>query len=99
MVGYHTHHHFVIIYFLSNLKIIIYYYYETRNLSIGRSKKKKMKYKNLTYKMMKYLAKYLDKEPDKWGYTKNTPEFIELVNKEDGTVRRLNKHECGITRV
>ena len=49
--------------------------------------------------MMKYLAKYLDKEPDKWGYTKNTPEFIELVNKEDGTVRRLNKHECGITRV
>ena len=47
--------------------------------------------------MKKYIAKHMKDDPEKWGYTKNTPEFIEFINKETKEVRRLNKDECRIT--
>lgn len=58
-----------------------------------------MKYKNLTYAMMKKLTKIkVIQNPDDWGYTKNTPTFIELVNRSDTKNKIIiNKQEKGIT--
>ena len=56
-----------------------------------------MKYKNFTYKMrveLKKRVKGLDL--DKYGYSKNTPEFIELIDRGTGERKVINKNDYSI---
>ena len=56
-----------------------------------------MKYKNFTYKMVKELSKKLkDINLDDWGYSKNTPTFIEIINRSTGEKKVVDKNELGI---
>lgn len=56
-----------------------------------------MKFKNFTYKMIKELSKKVEElKLDDWGYSKNTPEFIELINRHTGERKVINKNEHGI---
>jgi len=51
-----------------------------------------MKFKNFTYKMKKELSKKLkDINLDDYGYSKNTPEFIELINRQTGERKVIYK--------
>ena len=57
-----------------------------------------MKIKNFTYNMTKELTKKLkDINLEEWGYSKNTPEFIEIINRNSGEKRKVNKNEYGIS--
>ena len=57
-----------------------------------------MKFKNFTYNMTKELTKKLkDVNLEEWGYSKNTPEFIEIINRNSGEKRKVNKNEYGIS--
>ncbi len=57
-----------------------------------------MKFKNFTYKMTKELSKRLkDVNLSEWGYSKNTPEFIELINRSTGERMKVNKNEYRIS--
>ena len=57
-----------------------------------------MKFKNFTYNMTKELTKKLkDINLEEWGYSKNTPEFIEIINRNSGEKRKVNKNEYGIS--
>jgi len=56
-----------------------------------------MKYKNLTVTMSKRLTKLkLIDDYNKWGYSKNTPVFIELINKETKEKMIINKEDYNI---
>ena len=48
--------------------------------------------------MTKELSKKLkDVNLSEWGYSKNTPEFIELINRSTGERMKINKNEYGIS--
>ena len=59
-----------------------------------------MSYKKLTRTMRKEISRNKKLKDlinfDEWGYRKNTPEFIELVNKNTDERLVLNKDEYGI---
>lgn len=56
-----------------------------------------MKFKNFTYKMNKELSKKVkDININEWGYSKNTSEFIEIINRSTGEKRKIDKNEYGI---
>ena len=56
-----------------------------------------MKYKNFTYKMKVELKKKVkDLNLDKYGYSKNTPEFIELIDRDTGERKVINKNDYSI---
>ena len=56
-----------------------------------------MKYKNFTYKMRVELKKKVkDLDLDKYGYSKNTPEFIELIDRDTGERKVINKNDYSI---
>ena len=58
-----------------------------------------MKYKNFTYKMKVELKKKVkDLDLDKYGYSKNTPEFIELIDRDTGERKVINKNDYSIRR-
>ncbi len=57
-----------------------------------------MSCKNLTFKMKRTLSKKLkDFDPDEWGFSKNTIDFIELVHKESGEKKRIMKQDFNIS--
>ena len=59
-----------------------------------------MSYKKLTRTMRKEISRNKKLKDlinfDEWGYRKNSPEFIELVNKNTDERLVLNKDEYGI---
>ena len=56
-----------------------------------------MKYKNFTYKMRVELKKKVkDLDLDKYGYSKNTPKFIELIDRDTGERKVINKNDYSI---
>lgn len=55
-------------------------------------------FKKFTYKMIRELGKKVkDINLEEWGYTKNTPNFIEIINRNTGEKRVINKNEFGIS--
>lgn len=56
-----------------------------------------MVYKNFTVRMKKELSNKLkDFDIDNWGFTKNTPEYIVLVNKDTGKKLNIVKEDFNI---
>lgn len=55
-------------------------------------------FKKFTYKMIRELGKKVkDINLEECGYTKNTPSFIEIINRNTGEKRVINKNEFGIS--
>jgi hypothetical protein len=53
--------------------------------------------KNLTFRMRRTLSKKLKGfKPEEWFFTKNTSEFIELLNKETAEKKRIMKADFNI---
>ena len=57
-----------------------------------------MNYKKLTYRMRNELSKIDDLDLNKYGYSKNTPDIIELIDKETGERVVIDKHANSIRR-
>jgi hypothetical protein len=57
-----------------------------------------MNYKKLTYRMRNELSKIKDLDLNKYGYSKNTPDIIELIDKQTGERLVINKHANPIRR-
>ena len=55
------------------------------------------RFKNLSYKMKRYITKNMKLDCDEWGYLKNTPTEFVIVNKETGKTRTIDKVERNIT--
>lgn len=58
-----------------------------------------MSYKNLTRAMRKEFGRnkrLKNINPDEWGFKKNSPEFIELINKSTEERFIINKAEYNI---
>ena len=56
-----------------------------------------MVYKNFTVRMKKELSNKLkDFDIDNWGFTKNTTEYIVLVNKDTGKKLNIVKEDFNI---
>ena len=54
--------------------------------------------KKLTYRMRNELSKIKDLDLDKYGYSKNTPNIIELINKETGERVVIDRHANSIRK-
>jgi len=52
--------------------------------------------KNLTRAMKVELGKKCKIKADKYGYTKNTPDFIELIERDSGKTLIINKSDYNI---
>lgn len=57
-----------------------------------------MNYKKLTYRMRNELSKIDGLDLNKYGYSKNTPDIIELIDKETGEKVVIDKHANSIRR-
>ena len=55
-----------------------------------------MNYKKLTYRMRNELSKIKDLDLNKYGYSKNTPDIIELIDKQTGERLVIDKHANSI---
>ena len=56
-----------------------------------------MKYKNFTYRMKVELKKKIkDLNLDNYGYSKNTPEIIELIDRNTGERKVIYKNDYSI---
>lgn len=53
--------------------------------------------KNLTYKMKKEISKKIKEiNVNEWGFSKNTIDYIELVNKTSGEKKRIIKSDFNL---
>lgn len=57
-----------------------------------------MNYKKLTYRMRNELSKIKDLDLNRYGYSKNTPDIIELIDKQTGERLVIDKHANSIRR-